>query len=374
MLFSAQKFLIGATALLSTFSAVKAQTDCDNGPWEGVQVIGPGTGETFCATKFPQGLVVTGIEVWADFDFVRAVQFYYSDGSNSEQYGVIAGENHARLDWDPATDVISQVKVWGNGRGKGTGRIYVRTASGKELNVGKNTDGQIVIEPPVNSGVLLGMVGAKGDYVDRIGFLFLKSKVARMSVDNVVFKETPEELNARKQGLEMFTLDYADHTNNRQDGNETFTFTRSTTQSTSRKYSTKNTNTFGFDQAFKVSGKLLGIEIDSTSTLKYGYANEQGQESSTDASVTLTYWVANNMKPGDRVFCRATAERGRYNGAYTATVNVEIESGETFSFGSSGTMDQVQWSQASSECRDTDFTAQEKQVNLEARRALKFMA
>lgn len=37
-------------------------------------------GPTFCATKWDQGLVVTGIEVWSLQYQIKAIQFSFSDG------------------------------------------------------------------------------------------------------------------------------------------------------------------------------------------------------------------------------------------------------------------------------------------------------
>lgn len=66
------------------------------------------------------------------------------------------------------------------------------------------------------------------------------------------------------------------------------------------------------------------------------------------------------------MYCRATAMTGTYKGDYKATVNVWLEDGFTFGFQKGGTMEQVNWSQASSECRDTPFPP--------TKRATKFIA
>lgn len=133
-------------------------------------------------------------------------------------------------------------------------------------------------------------------------------------------KETPEELNKRKEGLETVILDYADHTNNHPNATEVFTFGKSEQRATSKKYSTTATHSFGFSQAFKVSGKVFGIGAESTTTLSYGYSNAQTEESSTSKSVTLTYTVATTLLPGQRVFCRAMAMSGVYDGDFTSNV------------------------------------------------------
>jgi hypothetical protein len=58
------KLLLGAAALLS--AVVSAQDDCSSGPWTDVLIIGGEGGGPFCATKWKSGVVVTGVEVWAN--------------------------------------------------------------------------------------------------------------------------------------------------------------------------------------------------------------------------------------------------------------------------------------------------------------------
>jgi hypothetical protein len=133
-------------------------------------------------------------------------------------------------------------------------------------------------------------------------------------------KETPEELNKRRQGLETKLVDYADHTNNLKEANETFTFGKTVTRTTSKKWSSTATHTFGISQGFKVEGKVFGIGFESTTTLKYDYANAKTEESSQEESVSLTYSAATSLKPGTSVYCMATAMRGVYDGEYTSNV------------------------------------------------------
>jgi hypothetical protein len=137
-------------------------------------------------------------------------------------------------------------------------------------------------------------------------------------------KETPEELNKRRQGLETKLVDYADHTNNLKEANETFTFGKTLTRTTSKKWSSTATHTFGISQGFKVEGKVFGIGFESTTTLKYDYANAKTEESSQEESVSLTYSAATSLKPGTSVYCMATAMRGVYDGEYTSNVRPHL--------------------------------------------------
>jgi len=230
-------------------------------------------------------------------------------------------KEHQRLDWDPSVDGVSQLKTWGNGKGQYLGRVYLRTKKGAELDVGKDTDGQDTFETKVNSGILLGAFGGSGDKIDRLGFLFLKSSIDKITLEDVVFKETPEELNKRMEGLETVIVDYADHTNANSNSTEIFTFTKSETKAASKKFSQSATHTFGWSNAIELSGKILDLGASSTTTLKYDYSHTSSEESSEDHSVALTYTVATNLAPGQRVFCRATAMSGTYKGEYTATAS-----------------------------------------------------
>ena len=319
MLFSTTKVILGVTALFA--SAAQAASDCDRGPWAKVSHTGGHGGAGFCATKFKEGVVITGVEVWANTKAVRAIQFFYSDGTNSKQWGIVDGDRRAKLNWDPASDGISQVKTWGNGRGQYLGRVQIRTRSGKELDVGKDTSGQDTFESDVGSGIMLGAFGASGDVIDRLGFLFLKSKVEKVTIDDIKFKETPEELNKRRQGLEMLTIDYADHTHTHSNATQNFKFEKSTEQTVSKKYSNTGTSTFGFSQAFEISGKILDLGGSSTTTLSYEYSKSSTEEIGKDSKVTLSYAVETELQPGQRVYCRAQAMRGTYKGSYSSTVS-----------------------------------------------------
>jgi hypothetical protein len=205
MFFNVKTLFVGALTLLS---AVYVNADaCDEGPWAPVSAVGGQGGDRFCTTDQANGVVITGVQVWATSKSIRGVQFYYSNGKDS---GLIGDSTHdegldTRLDWDASTDVVDQVKMWGNGDGTWLGRFYLHTKSGKQIDIGKDTNGQDTFETNVGAGVLLGAFGAakedgdKGKRIVAMGLLFLKSKITKISQDEVVFDETPEVLNARKE-------------------------------------------------------------------------------------------------------------------------------------------------------------------------------
>ncbi|KAF2678211.1 hypothetical protein K458DRAFT_436110 [Lentithecium fluviatile CBS 122367] len=362
MFFNPKALLLGATALffsglVSAQNGTAQEGSCDGGPWKTPIYTGAEAGTAFCHTKYQDGVVMSGIEVWSAKKNIEAIQFYYSDGSNSGTIGKIDKEKeHMRLDWDPASDGLSQVKMWADKKGESLGRIYLRTKNGQELNLGKEGDTDPV-ETQVQSGMLLGASGRADGMVNGLSLLFLGSKVDKITLSDVVFDETPEELNKRMQGLQMTILDYADHTNAMQDSNETFTFGKTETRTQSKEYSTTQTHTLGFTHSVEISGKLMGIGMSASNELSYSYANAKTETSSTQTTVSLNYVSATMLKPGQRVFCRATAMFGQYKGDYTSTMNVELEDGTVWKFRADGTMEQIAWSQASSKCQSDPFPA-----------------
>jgi hypothetical protein len=347
---------------------------CTGGPWTEPKYAGAQAGTEFCHTKFNSGLLINGIEVWSDKKIIEAIQFYYSDGSNSGQIGKSPKEKeHKRLDWDSATDGLSSVKLWTDKKGENLGRITIRTKKGGELTLGKQGK-EDPIESPTNTGMLLGVSGRADDTIKGLSFLFMGSAIDKMSLEDVKFEDTPEELNKRMEGMQMMILDYADHTNGMTDSNETFTFGKTETRTTSKEYSTTQTHTIGAKQSWGVTGTLLGVVgATSTTELSYSYANAHTESNKQEKSVALNYVVATMLKPGQRVYCRATAMFAEYKGDYTATVSsrilphssppsnsilqmhIKLEDGTEWKFRSDGSMEQIAWSQASSKCQSGPF-------------------
>lgn len=202
MFFSPKNLLMGAACFVLAVRSVRAEQEgawCEGGPWEDLLVIGDSAdGTRFCETRYSEGTVVTGIEAWATDGGVEGIQFYYSDGKPSKLYGTIKGDGK-RVDWDPSVDSVTQVRSWGNGRGQHLGRIELKTTKGAHLDVGKDTSGQDTFEYNVGSGIMLGAFGSSSSLIESLGFYFLKSKIDKISMDDIVFDETPEMLNERME-------------------------------------------------------------------------------------------------------------------------------------------------------------------------------
>lgn len=200
--------IMGSVALLSAAvqadtTRADANTDCSSGPFHtGISWVGGSDGgDPFCATRWKQGVVMTGIEAWANHETLRAVQFKFSDGSLSEVFGKADGDKHDRIEWKSTEAHVEKITLWGNGRGTRTGRIFVRLSDGKELDVGKDTSGQTsfdqVIDPDKTGGILLGAFGKRGEDINHLGFLFLGSKIKKIRVEDITLDDSLENLNAK---------------------------------------------------------------------------------------------------------------------------------------------------------------------------------
>jgi hypothetical protein len=182
------------------------------------------------------------------------------------------------------------------------------------------------------------------------------------------------------QGLNTMIIDYADHKNNQVNATDDFSFSKKQARTVTKTYTTTAALTFGITEAVEISGELLGIGGKSTTTLKFETTLTDSSSEATADTAELTYQTSTTVPPGGKVYCRATAMSGVYKGKYDATVKIWLEDGSDFSFSQGGELDQVTWSQASSECQNDPFTddlpTAEAPISIENldKRAIKFIA
>lgn len=185
-------------ATLAALTSTALAGNCESGPFQdGRYGVGAGSGIARCETRWDDGLVINGIEVWYEGkgkSWIRGIQFQYSNGDLSEVLGNADGNSH-RIEWDAAKERVEKVTLWGDGKGTSVGRIKIRTTA-QDMDVGKGTDGQTAYDQPVGSGVLLGVYGFTSWKVDMLQFLFLGSKVKSMEVSDVKFDKDPKEFVA----------------------------------------------------------------------------------------------------------------------------------------------------------------------------------
>lgn len=158
------------------------------------------------------------------------------------------------------------------------------------------------------------------------------------------------------KGLNTVEIDYAGHINNQKNATDDYTFSKKQTRTVTKTYTQSAAFTFGITEAIEVSGEILGIGAKSTTTLKFETQLTDTKSTSTADTTDMTYSTGTKVPPGGSVYCRATAMKGTYKGTYSANVKIWLEDGSDFSFAQGGTLDQVTWSQASSECQNDPFT------------------
>jgi len=199
--------LLGISAFLTATVQADRIDDCADGPYQSgtdqngnsaIHSIGGGTGSPFCETKWKQGLVIKGIEVWADSNCVRAVQFKYSDDSLGNMIGKADGNINKRIMWDPISTRVEKLELWGDGKGKRLGRIKIRLSNNEEFDAGKDTLGQTTYNMVVGAGIMLGAYGGSGTDVDMLGILFLGSKVESLKITDLKLDADSKTLNEQK--------------------------------------------------------------------------------------------------------------------------------------------------------------------------------
>jgi len=356
MLYNPKQILLAGAVLLNTFTS--AIGDCDQGPWNlaNVLAVGGGKGTEWCAAKQSSGIIINGVEVYYDSKGVNSLQWFFTDDTKGDVIGHAKGD-HQKLSWDPsAGELITSFKCWGNGKGQWLGKVSIQAGKDKTLEVGKNVKDQDTFDQKTESGILVGAFGrADEDRVISLGLLFLKSKIDKMSVEDIVYDEKPEDLNKKKKGLSLVHIDSRDYLNN-SPTNATYTFQMADKRATSKTHSVTQTHTLGISEAWEASGELLGMGVKETTTLSYSYANAKTEESSATDEVLIQYMIATPLKPGDHIYCRSTASRGVYDGTYSCSVHIHLEDGSIWQFKSKGEMKQVQWTTASGECQFKAFT------------------
>ncbi|KAF2870112.1 hypothetical protein BDV95DRAFT_608132 [Massariosphaeria phaeospora] len=366
-MFSKFATVIGAGALL--FSGLASAADpkaCESGPWTDVHAIGNAKiTHQWCDTKHAEGIPITGIEAWANEHTIQAVQFYFADGTAGPQIGMPDNDGtseskvtkkHQRIDWDMAGNQIKQVKLWGNGKGTSLGRIQIRTDK-EEFDVGKLTGKQQAFDIKVNSGILLGAYGGvKDSTVEVMGFLFLKSEIKSMSVENFQTSDTPEQLNEKMQGLQEMTSHEAHYSLEFKNLSSNSWFGMDATYSTSKSIAIANSHTITAGGSWSAKGSVLGIaEVTSTYSLSYAYARTDTETNEQTSSTTFKYQIVVSSVGTQDVWCRATAWYGKYEGEWTGQVVLELEDGDKFTYMTKGTVKDTKWGQVNAECQEKPF-------------------
>jgi hypothetical protein len=153
----------------------------------------------------------------------------------------------------------------------------------------------------------------------------------------------------------MNVVDSYEHQNNL---NATINWSFETTINQHSEVTTTNavTETFGTSVSVNWEASILAFSVGGGVELSYEYSetNEKVETKSSDITRTITYEAP--VKAGQHVYCRATAKSGKSDLGYTATVNMILKDGSSWSWREHGKYQQVAWADSSSECQYTPFT------------------
>jgi len=202
--------VLGSHLAWSAPTLQQRDDDCSKGPFNSGKMYGDASsgGNHFCETKWKQGLVVTGLEVWAAKDQIKGLQWTYEDGSKSLTGENIAngntGNSHDRHDsitWNP-TDVITGLTVYKNKVGDALGHIIIttNTSSTAKLDVScVNWDPSSLEEVPLDTGILIGGWGQYSSMVNSIQWLFMKSRPKSAKMVSVSYTEDIATWNEKQR-------------------------------------------------------------------------------------------------------------------------------------------------------------------------------
>ncbi|KAJ4290392.1 hypothetical protein N0V90_010608 [Kalmusia sp. IMI 367209] len=357
-----------ATALLNLVHA-----GCDNGPWAPVHAIGetkPSEDKgmvPWCSTLFDTGVPVTGLDVWYDErEGINAIQISYANGDKHGPFGVPGSSpSHQSIDWEYSKTFVDSLSLWGNGGGGQLGNIRLVLTDGREFDVGNRHDTRSKkTEWPIDvgAGVMLGAGGWGADNIKQGYFLFLKSRIDKITMTDPVYDDSVENLNAQQKGIELQTIDEDDHTNLVSNSTTVWTWAKTLNRKTSTSTTTSVTKTFGTSVSINWEASILAFSVGGGVELSYETSSTQESTETKETEVELSWSIETPILPGKHVWCQATAKMGQSDLGYTATINVLLKDGSSWSWKEHGTYSQVAWSQASSVCQEKPFSGARRSI------------
>ncbi|KAF2869452.1 hypothetical protein BDV95DRAFT_608997 [Massariosphaeria phaeospora] len=359
MLLTTRALLLGAASLLCGlahsydlgFQGNRCNRDMMNSdPF----FIGGGDGTDFCETLADIGVVITGIEVWAEGNGVNGLKFYFSDGWVSPQVGRQLGEAK-RFDWKPDNgDLISSIELWGDGSGHHMGRIKLGLNNGQTFEHGRNP---YVLN--AGGGIMLGAAGLHelGTGINQLTFRMLKSKIHSMELGSLQYKESLEDLNNKKAGITDRLLQEV-HFINDQENNNTMDYNFEERWATSAKktWALTQTHSVGVTIANKVTAEIATFKVEHSVELSYEYSNAAMQGGEAGQEDIRVFGAKGTLDYGEEAWCQSVAQRGAFEGAFTTVVKLNLEDGTTWQFDSEGESGVIKYSEASTKCQSKPFS------------------
>ncbi|KAI4240380.1 MAG: hypothetical protein LQ352_007652 [Teloschistes flavicans] len=354
------KALVSIAAIASLASSVVlpantkqlARRDaCSSGLFANVLVIGASSGgDDFCESRIESsGEVIAGLEVWSDQNGIRGILITYS-GGQAIMHGSQTGDTNKAITLAPGERVLAAA-LWGDGQGRKLGHIYLKTDKQEfDVGMGKPNNGYQI---NVGGGLLVGVTGATADYIARLAFLFLSPKVVSVSVSDMKIDSDPTGTsdNLEPSYLIRSTMGNPSGSN----GSVSFTVTGSEKVTQSTTWEQSSTATFGGSISIEISGEIAGIGTKATTGFEWSFSDTSSQSTQISDEITLTQTAGPIViAPGHGKACQIFAQKGNGNFAYTSTVTLNLDNGQSIQYQENGNLVSVQYSQVQASCDDAN--------------------
>ncbi|AUD06800.1 jacalin-like lectin [Spirosoma pollinicola] len=294
--------------------------DYPSGPYYTPEyVVGGFGGSKFLSSEALNGLLVKRVEVWYDSKALKGVRLTYTDDS-STQAGQQKNE-YAKLDINPG-EIITSLKLWGNGVGTRTGRVEMTTNTGKTLAAGKDVSGQNTYVAPTGSGILVGYTGRGGQEIDMLGFIFFDN-VSSVQLGDVHYSGAPEKGSAA--GINVVALQQASFGPFNTETN--WRFANAVTRTSSQSWT--KSSTVKYYALVTVKADIFGIGGEATA----GWERTTGSESSTEVTTEISLsWDTGGVLPAEYlVNALATVSQGQLDLPYSGQLTISFNSGNQVS-------------------------------------------
>ncbi|KAF2642686.1 hypothetical protein P280DRAFT_506049 [Massarina eburnea CBS 473.64] len=317
----------------------------------------------YCETRWKDGLVVNGIELWANKWNVQAFRVRYSDGSWSNIHGnkdYKDVHDNKQITWDSGTR-IEKIQYYENHARDSPGSFHWKVEGEDEVDVGASSLWKSIKTADISSGLLLGVWGKADDsaFISSMQLLFLKTDVESAQITDMVFDSSIDDVNAKLSGIDNVYLARVAIKNTNTDGtNKTYTFSNSATRQNTLSTTQSTTNTVTAGTSLSVSAEvgvpLLGEgKVDATVSASYSYTHMTSTDTTESTAWTMSWnegVTGNLLAPGTAAVCSATAYQGKYSSGYTSTVTASLKDGSSFTYKQRGQFDSVGFAQGSSNC------------------------
>lgn len=145
--------------------------------------------------------------------------------------------------------------------------------------------------------------------------------------------------------------------NSNQEGglNKTYLFESSKAVVQGSTFTQEHDHTLGFKVGYSVEfegGIPIAKAKTSVSTeLSYQYTNRQSTQKSDREDFILKWNEGGVLPPQHAAHCTAFAMTGKFDDDYTATMRLELASGQKFDIKQTGRFESIGWTEAQSDCK-----------------------